>query len=79
MFSNKQERRRFLSQTTSVPGVCKCWGSERRLSSVSYRNQASGFMDKPLGLDMLRSYSTDDYRNRHYCTTYAVYTATVVQ
>jgi len=48
-------------------GVSKSWGSEpfdwaqdkRRLSSVAYRNQASGFTDNPLGLDTsLRSYST---------------------
>ena len=40
-------------------GVCKCWGSERRLSSEAYRNQATGFTNNPLGLDTsLRSYST---------------------
>jgi len=40
-------------------GVCKGWGSERRLSSRAYRNQASGLAGNPLGLDtLLRSYST---------------------
>ncbi len=39
-------------------GVSKSWGSERRLSSKAYRNQASGSTDNPLGLDTsLRSYS----------------------
>ncbi len=38
--------------------ISKSWESERRLSSVAYRNQASGSTDNPLGLDTsLRSYS----------------------
>jgi len=38
-------------------------GSERRLSSGAYRNQASGFTGNPLGLDTsLRSYSAGDGR-----------------
>jgi hypothetical protein len=40
------------------PGVCKCWWSERRLSSEAYRNQASGSANNSLGLDTsLHSYS----------------------
>jgi hypothetical protein len=40
-------------------GVFKSWGSERWLSSKAYRNQASGSIDNPLGLDKsLRSHLT---------------------
>ena len=40
------------------PATSEYWGSERRLSSRAYRNQASGSVSNPLGLDTsLRSYS----------------------
>jgi hypothetical protein len=46
-----------LASRQSLLGVYKSWGSERRLSSVTYRNQASGSPGNPLGLDTsLRSY-----------------------
>jgi hypothetical protein len=39
------------------PGASECWESERRLSSQAYRNQASGSVDDPLGLDAVLSLS----------------------
>ena len=38
-------------------GVSKSWGSERRLSSVAYRNQVSDSTDNPLGPDAVLSLS----------------------
>jgi hypothetical protein len=32
----------YSSVWALLAGVCKCWGSERWLSSETYRNQASG-------------------------------------